>query len=288
MSAIQQQNQLQAPEPNRERKVSTMRWIIRISGAILWVMVAIVGYRTWQLRQQQQSNGYPEGSYRSDKYQRPTSTKPVFRPFNAPNFSLTEAHGQTVKSADLLGRPWVVCFTFTRCRGQCSRIESQMKTLQDLIAETDTRLVTITVDPDHDTPEILKKRAEQWDADPDRWLFLTGEKKDVHRVILEGFRLAVMENQGEDRKEGFEVTHSHRVLHVNRNGVVIGSYNGANPVEMSALRRQLVLEFREHQSAPKNSPGKAVTKENRFSLDAPVKARKPTRKQPKRRSVNGS
>src|SRR5262249_55172554 len=87
-------------------------------------------------------------------------------PAGGEGFSLTECHGQTVTKADLLGKPWVACFIFTRCAGPCPRVSEQMQILQNRLKGIDVRLVSFSVDPDRDTPEDLRKYAKVYKADP--------------------------------------------------------------------------------------------------------------------------
>ena len=95
------------------------------------------------------------------------------------DFSLTERSGKTVIKEDLLGKPWVACFVFTRCAGPCPRVSGQFYQLQKDLKDLDFRLVTFTVDPKNDTPEVLARYAESVGADPEKWLFLTGDQNGL-------------------------------------------------------------------------------------------------------------
>lgn len=111
-----------------------------------------------------------------------------------PAFMLQERSGATMMQADLLGQVWISSFIYTRCATECPLISSQMARLQDAFsAERDVRLVSITVDPQHDTPEVLARYAQSFAAHPQRWLFLTGDKVAIYRLAREGFRLGVVE-----------------------------------------------------------------------------------------------
>jgi cytochrome oxidase Cu insertion factor (SCO1/SenC/PrrC family) len=119
----------------------------------------------------------------------------MLRPLaEVPDFVLRERSGQPVSKADLLGKVWIVNFIFTQCVEECPLATSRMARLQEAFTtETDVRLVSITVDPEHDTPEVLREYAKSLGAHPQRWLFLTGEKERIHRLAREGFRLGVFE-----------------------------------------------------------------------------------------------
>jgi protein SCO1/2/putative membrane protein len=165
--------------------------------------------------------------------------KDVWDPNGIEDFAFTERSGRTVTKADLLGKPWAVCFVFTRCAGPCLQITGQMNKLQGWLKDADVRLVTITVDPDYDTPEVLQNYAKAFNADPERWLFLTGDKEKIYHLIINSFKMPVKEMTGEDRKPGWEVLHSTNILHVDARGRVVGKYNGAKDAEVASLRRAL-------------------------------------------------
>lgn len=171
---------------------------------------------------------------------RPASTAPIWDPEGVEDFSLTDRSGKTITRADLLGHPWVACFVFTACAGPCPRVTSQMKQLEEQLKDTDVRLVTFTVDPERDTTEVLTRYADTFRADPERWLFLTGDKNEIYHLIHNSFKMPVQETLGEDRKPGFEIIHSTNIMHVGADGVVKGKYNAASDEEMVRLRRTLL------------------------------------------------
>jgi cytochrome oxidase Cu insertion factor (SCO1/SenC/PrrC family) len=143
------------------------------------------------------------------------------------DFALTERHGQTVRPADLQGKVWIASFVFSRCTGPCPQVTGTVARLQkELAREPDVRLVTFTVDPDHDQPGELQKYADHFGADRERWLFLTGPREELYRLIREGFHLGVEQNEGEARTPGNEVTHSSRLAVVDRRGHVRAYFDG--------------------------------------------------------------
>ncbi len=176
-------------------------------------------------------------------------------------FELTERSGQTVTDKDLLGQPWAVCFVFTRCAGQCLQISNHMATLQRELEDAPVRLVTITVDPNYDTPEVLRNYADNFGADPDRWLFLTGKKDYVYSLLQGYFKQVVYEFTGKDRIKGYEVLHSSDVIHFDAQGRFVKKYNGMDPADMARLRKALLAEAGEIQANPhdrQSSAGPAV------------------------------
>ncbi|GAC1475783.1 MAG: hypothetical protein NVSMB9_28900 [Isosphaeraceae bacterium] len=127
-------------------------------------------------------------------------------------FHLNERSGRPITDADLADRVWVASFIFTRCPLSCPRISTVMKGLQPRFERTPVKLVSITVDPDHDTPPVLADYARRFDADPERWWFLTGEKPVVLALITGRFKLGLQSNSAADQDAGAEAfAHSDRL-----------------------------------------------------------------------------
>jgi cytochrome oxidase Cu insertion factor (SCO1/SenC/PrrC family) len=111
-----------------------------------------------------------------------------------PDFALVERSGRPMRRSDLEGKIWVASFIFTNCADECPLITAEMARLQaDVTAVEDIRLVSITVDPARDTPAVLSQYAERFTADPERWLFLTGDKEAIYRLVREGFHLGIVD-----------------------------------------------------------------------------------------------
>jgi protein SCO1/2 len=153
-----------------------------------------------------------------------------------PDFTLTNRDGRTVRRADLAGAPWVADFIFTRCAASCPMMSLRMARLNhDLPADPPVRLVSFTVDPDHDTPAVLESYAKSFSA-PDRWLFLTGGRDEMHRLSKEGFKLAVDASSG---TEDEPILHSTRFVLVDGEGRIRGYYEAFDEASTQKLRRDL-------------------------------------------------
>ena len=162
---------------------------------LLFVLAVAMGYSMWQ------------ASVRRDVEQ-----LPVIRA--VPEFSLTDQNGQTVTNADLRGKIWIADFIFTRCAGPCPLMTARMLEMQKALVKTpEVKLVSVTVDPEYDTPEVLKAYAEANFADPERWKFLTGDKAVIEKLVTEGFMQHLSE-------EGGEPVHGTMFLIVDGNGMV--------------------------------------------------------------------
>jgi uncharacterized membrane protein YozB (DUF420 family)/cytochrome oxidase Cu insertion factor (SCO1/SenC/PrrC family) len=141
------------------------------------------------------------------------------------NFTLTERSGREIQASELLGKVWVASFIFTRCGGPCPHVTATMETLQtDFAGAADVRLVTFTVDPEFDTPEVLQKYADAHGADPDRWLFLTGQQSDVYRILHGGFHVGAEKDPAAPAAQA--VTHDTHLAVVDQRGRVRGYYAG--------------------------------------------------------------
>lgn len=156
---------------------------------------------------------------------------------SVPEFSLTEANGTALRRADLLGKVWVASFLFTRCGEACPLLMQHEARLQpDLPVRDDLRLVSFSVDPDWDTPKVLTEYAHTFGVDRSRWLFLTGDKKQVYHLASDGFRLAA---QPADPAKEMPILHSTKLVLVDRNGAIRGYYDSSDPVEMQKLIRDV-------------------------------------------------
>ena len=159
--------------------------------------------------------------------------------FPVADFALTERSGDTVRRADLLGKSWVAAFIFTRCAGPCTQVSGAMAHLQhDLAALDNVVLVSFTVDPEFDRPEVLREYAKRFQADPRRWLFLTGKQDDIHRLAYESFHLGVVKNEG-NVQPGYEVEHSTRLALVDPQGTIRGYYDGTDDAALPKLERHI-------------------------------------------------
>lgn len=158
-----------------------------------------------------------------------------------PPFSLTERSGRRVALSDLRGKIWIANFIYTNCPDTCPLQSAQMKGLQTEFAnDEELRLVSITVDPERDTPKVLNEYAKRFGANPERWLFLTGEKEAIYRLAQQGFRLGAAEIPYRQRPpSGATHTHSPRFVLIDRNSEIRGYYASTDADALRRLRRDL-------------------------------------------------
>jgi protein SCO1 len=155
----------------------------------------------------------------------------------APTFRLTDQLGRPVSSDDLAGKVVLVDFIYTSCTDICPLLSEQMRTIQDQLRAADllgsqAQLVSFTVDPARDTPEVLRAYAERYRADPAVWRFVSGPEADVIAVIEQGFHVGVQTipllplTAGDDPASNrYEVIHSGRLVLIDREGRVRAYYD---------------------------------------------------------------
>jgi protein SCO1 len=147
---------------------------------------------------------------------------------SVPEFTLMNQDGKNFGSADLRGKIWIADFVYSTCPGPCPMISSRMSELQKPLEKTDVHLVSFSVDPMKDTPEVLRGYAEKLHAEAGRWDFLTGPQSTIYNLSRDGFKLAVGEEKGVP-------IHSTRMILVDRNGAIRGYYDAVEPDAVTKL-----------------------------------------------------
>jgi protein SCO1/2 len=143
---------------------------------------------------------------------------------NVPEFRFTTQEGKPLTRADLLGKVWIVDFFFTRCPGPCPVMTSRMAEVSRALNKTkDVRLVSVSIDPTHDTPEVLAQYASRLNADPGRWIFLTAPQKEIEDFTQRGMLQVLAKDPNN------VPTHSTRFLVIDREGRIRKSRNLDEP-----------------------------------------------------------
>ena len=152
---------------------------------------------------------------------------------------MIERSGHGVGLKDLRGKIWIADFIYTTCTDTCPLQSAELAKLQEQLGDRkDLKLVSFTVDPDRDTPQILSGYAERFHADADRWLFLTGSKEQISRLIQEGFRLSATPalNGG---AAGDVILHSPRFVLVDKQAQIRGYYDSRDAAALKRLRQDI-------------------------------------------------
>ena len=152
------------------------------------------------------------------------SSLPVY--YDVPEFQLTAQDGQPFDSKVLAGKIWVADFIYTTCPGPCPRMTSQMHEVQNAILKMpDVKLVSFTVDPARDTPQVLADYAKIHGASAEHWYFLTGPPSTLQKLDRDTFKLGNVDATLE---------HSTRFVLVDRQSRIRGYYDTS---ESGAIRK---------------------------------------------------
>ena len=148
-----------------------------------------------------------------------------------PDFEFIDSEVREVDLSSLKGKVWVADFIFTTCTMACPIMTGNMNIIHKKYKKNDDlRLVSISVYPEYDTPEILKKYASQYEANTDTWHFLTGNENTVKEVIKDGFKIGDYEDI---------IFHSEKFALVDRNGMIRAYYNGMKSEDMNKLKKDI-------------------------------------------------
>jgi protein SCO1/2 len=219
------------------------RVLLALFVAACFVATALLAVNAMQEKRRRQLLQGDPGATSPDGGLRGGSASPSLfdDPLPLREFALTDHTGQPFGSAQLRGNVWIASFIFTRCPTVCPKVLAQTKQLQDqlskLPAGKDIRLVSISVDPYHDTPTVLAETAKLWEAD-ERWRFLTGAKDGVWSLIRspDGFRDYVGDA---DAGNAMRVAHSSRFVLVDRKHRIRGFYDALDEEKRAELLRDV-------------------------------------------------
>ena len=160
---------------------------------------------------------------------------PIFN--TVPPFQLTAQTGEPFQSERLGGAPWLASFFFASCNGPCPRMNTAIQQLQErTYTFKGLQIVSFTVDPERDTPEVLAAYAKRYRADPARWHFLTGNREIINMVAKDGFQVGALDK---------EQSHSTRVMLVDKKGRVRGHFSITENEEPAALLASLSALYQE-------------------------------------------
>jgi protein SCO1 len=147
-----------------------------------------------------------------------------------PDFALTNQLGKTISLSSLRGEVWLANIIFTRCPGPCAKMTRQFAEIQAALPkDKPVQLITLTADPEYDTSFVLKNYAERFGVDSANWHFLTGPKKEIYRLALNGLMLAVQEKTPDEKlSEDDLFIHSTLFVLVDKRGNVRSFYESTD------------------------------------------------------------
>ncbi|WP_165903693.1 SCO family protein [Hymenobacter gummosus] len=164
------------------------------------------------------------------------------------NFRLQDQRGQTVSQRDLSGSVYVASFFFATCPQVCPRLNTQLQRVQEKFRKEERlKLVSYTVDPQHDSVAVLADYGRQFGATPGKWFLLTGSKDSINRLAVEQYKVLT---PGPSMLAGtVGLMHSQRLLLVDRDQHIRGMYDGLDPKEIDRLMTEIriLLYTYDHQ-----------------------------------------
>ncbi len=164
-----------------------------------------------------------------------------------PAFQLVDQSGRTVAETDLRNHIAVFNIIFTRCGGPCPRITAQMKEILEAISpHLPVRYISLTSDPDYDTPEKLRDYGARYQADFRRWWFVTGGKSELYDFAIKGLRFTVIDNQEAASRSMEDLfIHSLKFVVVDRQGRIRAYLDGGEPDTVKKVRAAVRRLLRE-------------------------------------------
>jgi protein SCO1 len=199
-------------------------------GFLALVIIAIVGAFTWKKIEARELSG-----------------KPLLVYGQVGDFSLTNQNNEIIPLEKLDGQIWIADVIFTRCPLQCIRMTKRMRQLQEALPqEAPVKLISITADPQFDTPEVFKNYATQYGADQTHWSFLTGPKAEITRLVVESLKLVIYEKKPEERELPADLfLHSTKFVLVDQQGQVRGWFDGEHDETKGEIVRAVKTLLRE-------------------------------------------
>jgi protein SCO1/2 len=209
---------------SRPQKILTIiLWIVAVAG-----MVGVVAMKTLPANTASPTAAPAStvAQIRTDPADSPDAPLPTLYP--VPSFTLIDQDANPATDVQLLGHPWIADFIFTTCATLCPTMSAHMSDLQGRLP-ADVKLVSFSVDPTHDTPAALKEYAIKYHAQPDRWIFLTGDPKTQERVVR-AMKLIFAPGAADT-----PIQHDEHFVLIDAQGKIRGFYDSFIPGRMDAL-----------------------------------------------------
>jgi protein SCO1 len=152
---------------------------------------------------------------------------------SVPHFTMTDSQGRPFDSSQLAGKVWIVDFIYTSCPGPCPRMTSEMHRVEKRLQnDADVKLVSVSVDPEHDSPPVLNDFAHRFGGPTAQWVFLTGTPQTVHLLAHDTFKVGdVISN----------MDHSTKFMLVDKHGQLRGYYSSDDADGIPTLMHDVAL-----------------------------------------------
>jgi cytochrome oxidase Cu insertion factor (SCO1/SenC/PrrC family) len=191
------------------------RKLFLMLGALIAVLAIVLGTSLWLIFTRRSEFTTIAGERR----------EPLTMYGTVPDFSLTERSGENITLAHLRGKIWIADFIYTTCTDTCPLQTGLMARLQEeYVSAPHVQLVSVTVDPERDTPQTLIRYATRHRADARRWFFLTGQRDRIIRLVRDGFHLSVAAIPDVADSTGV-IAHSPRFVLIDKDARIRGYYD---------------------------------------------------------------
>lgn len=163
-------------------------------------------------------------------------------------FKFTDQRGRIITNDSVTGKVYVANFFFTSCKDVCVTMNRNVKRIYDALHQyPDFMILSHTVNPSTDSVPVLAKYAEQWNANPDQWLFLTGSKKELYHMARQTYMLSA-----DNRKNGSsdidvsDFVHTQMLALVGKRGRIRGIFNSLKSSDIQKCIRDAKILLAEH------------------------------------------
>lgn len=152
--------------------------------------------------------------------------------WSAPAFSFVDQHGKPTNERDLAGKVWIADFIYTQCTSACPLLSAKLALVRRQLADPRAKFVSFSVDPEHDTPEVLRSYEQNWGPDDARWTLLSTDPKGL-AALAEGMRVAVSPTQDPNDP----ILHTTLFFLVDSAAKVRGAYDSTDDAALDRLVR---------------------------------------------------
>jgi protein SCO1/2 len=172
------------------------------------------------------------------------SMRSVNRNHRIGEFELIDQQGKGFSEKQLKDKVYVADFFFTTCPTICPDMSGQLKRVQEATDKyPDFRIVSHTVQPEVDSPAVLQAYAERYEANPDRWIFLTGDKRELYRLARKQYFAATTEGDGGVN----DFIHTENFVLVDKEKRIRGFYDGTSAESVDKLIEDIEILYQEYE-----------------------------------------
>ncbi|HVX15545.1 MAG TPA: SCO family protein [Pirellulales bacterium] len=208
---------------------------------ISFLLVAIGLYGSYTIWKVYKANAIAATVHREPSTQNSRSISKAFPPIPLDEFTFTDSEGQPFSLQNLSGKVWVASFFFATCPGFCLQMNQEIAKIARDLSDQDVTFVSFTVDPENDTPDVLKEYATRMQADPRRWVFLTGKQADIQELGQQYFKVPATKD------------HLDKLLLVGRDGREHNFFASRDPQDVKRLK-EAIAECLAAKAPPTSGP----------------------------------